>query len=91
LDTFAAASCGNFTLLLRQALKGQSPHDVLPGAFIAMVSDAKFWDMDQEKYLSKRDLVDKLLKPGETKIQYILGANKGIVDEMKEILSSTDK
>jgi hypothetical protein len=35
--------------------------------------------------------VDTLLKPGKTEIKYILGANKDIVDEMKEILSSTGK
>jgi fructose-1,6-bisphosphatase/inositol monophosphatase family enzyme len=67
-------------------IKGQAPHDVVPGAFIAMKAGASLWDIEEGKSLSDSSLVMKLLHPGGSRIKYVLAANQNMVTEMTGLL-----
>lgn len=73
-------------------LKGQAPHDVVPGAFIAMKSEAVLGKITEEGQIIKdefslSDLAVKLLQPGDSKICYALTANRNILKEMSQLFS----
>lgn len=59
-------------------LDGQLPHDVVPGAYIAMKAGAVFGNIDGDKTFSEQELADFLLKPADQSIRYILAANKDL-------------
>ncbi|MBI5358669.1 hypothetical protein HZB69_03555 [Candidatus Amesbacteria bacterium] len=58
-------------------LSGQKPHDVIPGAYIAMKAGAIFTDLKGKPI----DLIEPLLEPHK-KLIYILAANHQLKDEL---------
>jgi fructose-1,6-bisphosphatase/inositol monophosphatase family enzyme len=68
-------------------LAGQSPHDVVPGAYIAMRAGAKFWDRRENRKLSENEFVSKLLHPETSKVKYVIAANDAMLQEMVNLLS----
>jgi len=66
-------------------LNGQHPHDVVPGAFIALLSGAVLTKPNGEE-LSVRDLAESLCLPARSKIKYVLSGNKNIHDELLDLL-----
>lgn len=70
-------------------IKGQEPHDVVPGAFIAMKAGALLWDIKEGKALSDSSLIMKILNPdpGDSRIKYALAANQRMLEEMTLLLA----
>jgi len=69
-------------------LKGQAPHDMIPGTFIALKAGAHIRDHNGAE-LTLNVLAKKLLQPGDetSKIKYILASNESILNEMLGLLS----
>lgn len=66
-------------------LKGQAPHDVVPGAFIAMKVNAVLGKINGEKFTIK-ELSDYLLLPNKTPLRYILAANESVLKKFSDLL-----
>ena len=64
-------------------LRGQYPHDVAPGAFIAKEAGAIFKDLKGNDI----DLLKALLQPAKTKIKYILASTPSLFKEIQAALS----
>lgn len=69
-------------------LQGQYMHDVVPGAYIARKSGASLGNTTGRP-IKEQELAEKLLHPTESKISYILAANKKMVKELGKLLSPT--
>jgi hypothetical protein len=69
-------------------LKGQRPHDVVPGAFIAMMAGALLWDIDLQQSVSDSSSMNKLLHPGSSSIKYVLAANRVVSSRGRSIMPS---
>jgi fructose-1,6-bisphosphatase/inositol monophosphatase family enzyme len=69
-------------------IKGQAPHDVVPGAFIAVKAGAVLAQPTGSP-LTLADLSTSLLQPGSPAAQltYVLGANQNMVAEMTRLLA----
>ena len=65
-------------------LKGQAPHDVVPGAYIALKAGAILRDVDGGPI----DLEKSLLHPSDPKhhLRYILAANLSLAEELQVLL-----
>lgn len=66
-------------------LAGQAPHDVVPGAFIALTAGAFMIDLDGNE-ISKDTLAATLAKPSSTRIKYIVASNKKLAHELLDII-----
>jgi fructose-1,6-bisphosphatase/inositol monophosphatase family enzyme len=66
-------------------LKGQHPHDVVPGAYIALLSGAVMTKPNGDE-LKIEDLADSLCLPARSAIQYVLAANKPMNKELISLL-----
>jgi fructose-1,6-bisphosphatase/inositol monophosphatase family enzyme len=67
-------------------LVGQAPHDVLPGAFIAAKAGAVFGHIDGRP-ISTKEMGGALVRPAETRLSYVLSANRLMFDEMTRLLA----
>ena len=63
-------------------LKGQYPHDVAPGAFIAKKAGAVFRDMKGNDI----DLLPALLKPATSRVKYILASTPKLFKEIQSAI-----
>jgi fructose-1,6-bisphosphatase/inositol monophosphatase family enzyme len=72
-------------------LKGQRPHDVVPGAFIAMMAGAVLWDIDLRQSVSDSSFINKLLHPGSSSIKYVLAANRELLVRAVDALCLVEK
>lgn len=67
-------------------LNGQSPHDVVPGAYIALKAGAVLGSLEG-KIMSEHHLAKALLRPGSTPIKYILAGNQPMYKELAGLLA----
>lgn len=65
-------------------LKGQAPHDVVPGAFIAQKAGAILRGLNGETV----DLPSALLRPASSRISYVLASTPELADELTNVLSA---
>jgi fructose-1,6-bisphosphatase/inositol monophosphatase family enzyme len=68
-------------------LKGQAPHDVVPGAFIALKAKAVFGPPTGKPMMNETVLATKLLEPSKHRIKYVLAANTRVYREIVKLLS----
>jgi len=66
-------------------LKGQAPHDVVPGAFIAIKAGAVLGKVTGEDF-SIAEISDALLRPSDSRLRYILAANEPLFNEFRALL-----
>ena len=59
-------------------LRGQKPHDVIPGAFIAKQAGAVFCDLDGNDI----DMGEAVLDPNASNLRYILARNKSLAEQI---------
>lgn len=60
--------------------KGQHPHDVVSGAFIAIRGGAKMYDIESNQ-MSSSDLEKTLMWPDSARIQYVLAATSELAKD----------
>ena len=74
---------GNMDVIFE--LEGQAPHDVSPGAYIAMKAGAVFKDLKGKEI----DMIKSLKRPADPKnyFKYILAANRRLFNQTKRLLS----
>lgn len=77
---------GNVDVVLD--LRGQAPHDVVPGAFIAIKAEAVLGKTNGEPF-SLEELGVKLCEPSKERLAYILAANDKMLKNMAELLSDS--
>ena len=66
--------------------KGQQPHDVIPGAYIAMRAGASLLDLSGHD-LTLEKLEHALLRPASEKIRYVLAGTRELGSEIAAALS----
>jgi fructose-1,6-bisphosphatase/inositol monophosphatase family enzyme len=66
-------------------LRGQLPHDVVAGAFIAMKAGAVLGDANKKHLYSFEELAATLLHPADNRISYILASNNDLYQEAFEL------
>jgi fructose-1,6-bisphosphatase/inositol monophosphatase family enzyme len=59
-------------------LRGQKPHDVVPGAFIAKQANAVFWDLDGNDI----DIAEAALDPNASNLRYVLAGSKSLAEQV---------
>jgi fructose-1,6-bisphosphatase/inositol monophosphatase family enzyme len=64
---------------------GQKPHDVAPGAYIAIRAGATMIDLDNCSLIKEDDLFQKIVQPTQT-MRYILAENEDFAREMAKRL-----
>lgn len=62
-------------------LKGQQPHDFVPGAFIAKKAGAVIKDLDGQP-ITVEKMERLLLKPASTDVKYIIASTEPLCDEL---------
>jgi len=62
-------------------IKGQKPHDMAPGAYIALKGGAVLKRLDGSK-ITLEDLENALLKPASQKLSYVLASTEELADEI---------
>lgn len=62
-------------------IAGQLPHDVVPGAMVALGAGASMKDMSG-RTIDEEYLAEKLLTPASAHIRYVLGCSSECVDKM---------
>jgi len=67
-------------------LNGQSPHDVVPGAYIALKAGAVMGTIDGSP-LTEEHLAESLLRPGDSPLKYILAANQEMYLQLSQLLT----
>lgn len=67
-------------------LNGQSPHDVVPGAYVALKAGAVMGTIEG-KPLTEKQLAESLIRPGNSPLRYILAANQGMYEELSHLLA----
>jgi fructose-1,6-bisphosphatase/inositol monophosphatase family enzyme len=72
-------------------LRGQSPHDLIPGAFIAMKAGAVFGDVLKFRTFTELDLLAMLRDPAKTKVRYILASTRELYDECFQLMNNTKR
>jgi len=70
-------------------LGGQSPHDVVPGAYIAHKAGAVLGYTDGER-ISELKMAEALLEPGKNTLSYVLAANEKIYSEFIGLMDPAD-
>ena len=68
-------------------LTGPKPHDVVPGAYIALKAGAFLGDMRGNK-IQEINLAESLLRPDEKGPAYILAGTRQLYKELQARLSS---
>ncbi len=66
-------------------LEGQAPHDVIPGAYIALKGGAKLSSTTGEE-ITESQLAEALLRPGISTMRYVLAANDNLSREFVDVL-----
>jgi fructose-1,6-bisphosphatase/inositol monophosphatase family enzyme len=69
---------------------GQKPHDVVPGAYIALKAGACMRKIDGTT-LSLADLENALLRPADQRLKYVLTGTAALCDEMIQAFGLQDK
>ncbi len=66
-------------------LKGQSPHDVVPGAFLAMEAGCAVINLDTGHAVTKEELEISLMKPfsERSKLRYVIAATEDLAERIK--------
>ncbi len=59
-------------------LRGQKPHDVIPGAFIAKQAGAIFCDLDGNDI----DMGNAVLDPNSSDLRYVLAGSKSLAEQI---------
>lgn len=69
-------------------LIGQKPHDVVPGAFIAMRSGCTIINLDTGDPITQAELENSLLKPFDksSDLRYLIAANEGLADDILKMM-----
>jgi fructose-1,6-bisphosphatase/inositol monophosphatase family enzyme len=65
---------------------GQAPHDVVPGALVALRSGAVMKDLDGRN-ITEEILAELLLQPGKNKLKYVLAVGPKLADEIIDLLN----
>jgi fructose-1,6-bisphosphatase/inositol monophosphatase family enzyme len=67
-------------------LEGQSPHDVVPGAFLAMEAKCAVIDLDTGKPMTREKLELSLLEPfaDHSKLRYIIASTYELAEEIRK-------
>lgn len=67
-------------------LQGQSPHDVVPGAFLAMEAGCTVTDLDTGEPMTREKLERSLMEPFEehSKLRYIIAATPELAEEIRK-------
>lgn len=65
-------------------LAGQCPHDVVPGAFVAVKGGAFLGSADEDRQITLTELGESLLRPGarKSRVRYILAADRDLYREI---------
>lgn len=71
-------------------LNGQAPHDVVPGAFIATKAGAVLGTVTGDE-LPLTEIAEALLQPSDSRLKYILAANKSLLKDISDLLCSNAK
>lgn len=69
-------------------IRGQVPHDVVPGSFIALKAGAVMGKANSDERLTEDDLALSLLQPNISHIDYVLAANKHMYRNIVSLLST---
>jgi fructose-1,6-bisphosphatase/inositol monophosphatase family enzyme len=72
-------------------LVGQKPHDLIPGAFIAMKAGAVFGLVKERRILSQEKLTDLLLTPALTTVSYIVASTEHLYYEIFDLLQPVSR
>jgi hypothetical protein len=72
-------------------VRGQKPHDVVPGAFLALVGGAVMWSLDDNAYVTPADLEKALLKPSDKSMRYIIACTKELCQQILPLLKPLAK
>lgn len=67
-------------------LKGQSPHDVVPGAYIALRAGAVMGTIEGS-HLTEMHLAKSLLRPADSPLKYILASNEQMFSQLSGLLT----
>jgi fructose-1,6-bisphosphatase/inositol monophosphatase family enzyme len=67
-------------------IEGQMPHDVVPGAFIAMKGGATIKTIDGSD-LSFAELEELLLKPAASELKYVLASTEALANAIVQVVS----
>ncbi len=67
---------------------GQHPHDVVPGAYIALKAGADMIDLANGRAITEEDLAEKLIRPGapHSELRYVISAGSELRNEIIELL-----
>jgi hypothetical protein len=65
---------------------GQKLHDIAPGAFIALSTEAYMWDLDRSEPLTQQKLGEMLIDPKKNRVRYVLAATEDLAREIAAIL-----
>jgi fructose-1,6-bisphosphatase/inositol monophosphatase family enzyme len=70
-------------------LEGQSPHDVVPGAFISLKGGASFCTPAGVP-ITESQLAETLLRPGVSDLKYVLASTEELSQEFRQVLALSD-
>jgi hypothetical protein len=72
-------------------VRGQKPHDVVPGAFLALIGGAVMWNLNTSTYATRVDLEKALLEPAAKSMRYIIACTKELCEQMQPLLRPVAK
>lgn len=72
-------------------ITGQSPHDVVPGLYLAMKLGAIVINLTNHKKMKLEDLEESLMRPAENKLYYAVISNQVLANEVLPLLPQIDK
>ncbi len=67
-------------------IKGQRPHDVVPGVYLAMKAGAIVRNLEKKRDMTNEDLEDALMQPAKSKLIYIIASNRKLAMKIEELL-----
>lgn len=67
-------------------IKGQRPHDVVPGVYLAMKAGAVVRNLEKNRDMTKEDLEDALMQPAKSKLIYVIASNRKLAMKIEELL-----
>jgi hypothetical protein len=72
-------------------VRGQKPHDVVPGAFLALLGGAVMWNLDTNTYATTIDLERALLEPASQSMRYIISCTEELCEQIHPLLRTAAK
>ena len=74
-------------------ISGQKPHDVVPGAFLALKAEATIKNLITGENMKLEDLEQSLLRPSasDSKLKYIIASTPELAEELSTLLSTSVK